>query len=345
MSEAKRRAVLYGAGIAFAGALLVVGFGITVPPDPGVRLNGATLLAGMGRYDEALAVCATVLRDHPENLDARVFRATFLAMAERYDEAAAAYDDALAHVGEDEEMRRDLLLDRAGTLLKAGHLDAYRRERDRLAEMGSDHRVLLLEGLAAEQDQDWDAAVQAYREAHAARSDDQQIRARLWNALMEQGRAALAARRFATARDAFDAARPLFPAAAQAHLKAIEVRLAMDDPLDALRCSREVGPRTPGIAPLVFRAATTLLETGDERTAFLALEGAFGADPQGTQALFDQEPAWQARRGDPEVRRILETRQNAGEGRLPPPEPVIDSEGTAPIGGDSHEGGRNTPDQ
>lgn len=333
MTDSRRRAVLYGAGILAAAVLLFAGYGITVPPDPGVRLNGATLLAGAGQYDKALEICDIVLREHPDNLDARVFRATFLAMAGRHDAAVAAYDDALAHVGDDEEMRRDLILDRASILLAAGRHDEFRRECDRLERLGPDHRWLVLRGMAAAQASDWDAAVEAYRGAHQRRPGDEPIKARLWNALVEQGQAALAARRFEQAEQAFDAAQPLFPTVKRAHLKAIEVNLAQGDPEDALRRGRALGPDTPGVAPLLFRAATALLQAGRRAQALEALEAALEADPAGTRALLDKESAWEACRDEPDVRRILETRQNGRRHRLPAQERVIDSQGTAPIRG------------
>ncbi|MHC5053029.1 MAG: tetratricopeptide repeat protein, partial [Planctomycetota bacterium] len=317
--RSRRRAVLYGAGIVAAAGLLFTGYGISVPPDAGVRLNGATLLAGAGQYDQALEICDLVLREHPDSLDARVFRATFLSMAGRHDAAVAAYDDALAHLGErDEEVRRDLVLDRAGVLLAAGRHDEFRRECDRLARLGpDDHRSLILQGMAAVQASDWDAAVAAYRGAHERRPLDESIKARLWNALVDQGQAALAARRFEKAQQAFDAAQPLFPTAKKAHLKAIEVRLAQGDPEDALRRCRTLGPDTPGIAPLLFRGATALLEAGNRPQALDALDAALESDPGGTRALLDKEPAWKPFRNDPDVRRILETRQIGRRHRLP----------------------------
>jgi len=342
MSNGRRRAVLYGAAIAAAAGLLFAGYGISVPPDAGVRLNGATLLAGAGRYDKAVEICDVVLREHPDSLDARVFKATFLAMAGRHDTALVAYDDAIAHAGDDEDMRLDLVLDRASVLLSAGRHEEFRRECDRLARLGPDHRPLVLKGMAAAQAADWDAAVEAFGGAHEHRPGDPQIKARLWNALMEQGQAALAGRGFANALRAFDAAQALFPTARKAHLMAIEVRLAQGDPEDALRRGRTLDPATPGLAPLLFRAATVLLEAGDRSTALEALGAALEADPAGTRVLLDKEPAWDVCRNDPEVRRILETRQIGREHPLPAQERVIDTQGAAPIR-ERHTGGRNSP--
>jgi tetratricopeptide (TPR) repeat protein len=337
MSSGRRRAVLYGAGILAAAALLFAGYGISVPPEPAVRLNGATLLASAGQYDEALEICDIVLAEHPDNVEARIFRATFLSMAGRHDAAVAAYDDVLACVA-DEEMRRDLILDRASVLLAAGRRAEFRRDCETLARLGSEHRALLLEGLAAAQDEDWDSAVAAYRGAHERRPDDEPVKARLWNALMEQGRAELAARRFDDALQAFDAAQPLFPKATKAHLRAIEVRLAQGEPQDAVERLRVLGPDTPGIAPLLFRAATALLAAGERDGALDALDAALEIDPAGTRALFDKEPGWRACRDDADVARILETRQIGAGRRLPPQERVIDSGGAAPIRGRPHRG-------
>lgn len=338
MSTSRRRAVLYGAGILAAAVLLFAGYGITVPAEPGVRLNGASLLASAGEYDRALGICDIVLQEHPDNLEARVFKATFLAMAQRYDAAVVAYDDALAHVGDNEEMRLDLILDRASVLLSAGRHEEFRRECDRLASMGSTHRALFLQGLVAAQAEDWDSAVVAYRGAHERRPLDQPIKARLWNALVAQGQAALAARRFEKALHAFDAAQPLFPSATRAHLSAIEVRLAQGDPEDAVRRCRALGPATPGIAPLLFRAATALLGAGNRSAALDALGAAVEADPGGTRALLDREPVWDAFRDDPDISRILETRQSGRGDRLPAQERVIDSQGATPIRGELKSG-------
>ena len=112
MSRGRRRALLYATAIAAATGLLFAGYGITVPPDPGTRLQGAAFLAALGDTERALEACDRVLEEHPESLDARVFRATFLAAAGRHDDAARAYEEAIARTN-DESVRCDLVLDRA----------------------------------------------------------------------------------------------------------------------------------------------------------------------------------------------------------------------------------------
>ncbi len=94
-----------------------------------------------------------------------------------------------------------------------------------------------------------------------------------------------------------------------------------------------MGPQTPGIAPLIFRAATAVLRRGDLETALAALEGAYEADPEGTRALLGKEPVWDAYRASARVRRILDSRRNEPHGELPGQKRVIDSQGTAPIKG------------
>jgi len=306
MSERRRRALLYAVCVVFGAGLLFAGFGITVPPDAGTRLNSATMLASVGRIDDALAECEHVLREHPENPDARVFKATFLAMAERHDEALAAYDDALAHAADDRALRLDLEIDRAGVLLDAGRLDEFRRVRDRLEREGAGHRVTLLDGVAAAKRGEWTIAVDALRRAHEDAPDDEQVKARLWNACMERGRAALAAGALPEARTAFAAAAGYFPRATKAHLMVAEVLLAQADPAGATKWLQKAGQKTPGVAPLVFRAATQYLERGEMEAALDALDGAFHADPPGIQALLARDPAWRTHLDHPEVTAILE---------------------------------------
>jgi len=316
MSNGRRRTILYGLAVLVAGALLFVGFGLTLPPDAGTRLNGASFIAGAGDFDKAIEICDQVIREHPDNNEARIFRATFLAMAERYDDALAAYDDALSRA-KDEEMRRNLVLDRASVLLSAGRMEEFREERDRLARGGADYRYLLLEGLAAEKASDWDNAVLAYQRAHELKADEQ-VKARLFKALVAQGDQALVAAQYDKAREAFDRAIPLFPRVTDASLKAAEVRLAQQDIAGAVAILRPLGAGTRGVAPLVFRAATQYLDRGDREAALDALAGAFVADEEGTRVLFDTSPAWQRLRDDPEVQAILNAKQETAEPALTP---------------------------
>ena len=315
MTERKRRAWLYGAGIALAGILLFLGFGLTLPADPGTRLNGATFLAGLGEYDKAVGVCDEVLEDHPDSIDAHVFKATFLAMAERYDAAIESFDAALERV-EDDEVRSSLVLDRASVLLSAGRMEEFKAARDDLAGLGSDYRYQMLEGLAAEHERDWDNAVAAYATAYKLEGDDPQVKSRYWNALVAQGKQRLGDGRFPEAGESFDKARPLFENEPEAHLKAAETRLAMDRPEDAIEILRAVGPQTPGVAPLVFRAATQLMKRGEREAALEALDGALAVDEEAIQILAAKDPAWSALLDDPEVRDILETKQLSDGGGL-----------------------------
>ncbi len=308
MSRSRRRALLYGIGLVAAAGLLFAGFGITVPPDPGARLGGAALLAGLGQTDQALAACDQVLKEHPDNVDARVFRATFLAMAGRHDEALRAYDDAIART-KDDDVRCDLVLDRASVLLQAGRAQEFKGERDRLAAMGVGYRLDVCEGLWAEKEGPWGAAVVAYGRAHESRPADEQLKGRLYLALLEQGREALGAGRFDDARKGFDRAVALLPRARDAHLRVAEVCLAMRDADGAIAQLRHVGPRVPGVSPLVFRASTMLLEQHRREEALDALAAALANDPEGARTLLRNETVWRAELSKPDVCELLETEQ------------------------------------
>ncbi len=296
MSSTTRRVLLYSLGSAIVAVALYLGYGYKPAPDPSVRLNGAAMLGGMGQYEQAIAICDQVIEEHSDNLEARIYKATFLAADKRLGQALAAYDDALDHVVDDESMRRNLIQDRAGVLLSLGRLDEFRSARQTLAAAGEDYRVHVLDGLAAKRAGDLDGAVEAYSLAVSNKPDDEQLgeqlRARLWHALMEQGDAAVAKRDFETARLSYDRACPLFETAFKAHLKAAEVRLALDEPGPALAVLGTVAPKTPGLAPLAFRAATTLLERDKTDAAVEALALAIRADRAGTRTLFDKTPAW-----------------------------------------------------
>ena len=306
MTASGRRTLLYGSCVVLAAGLLFAGYGITVPPDAGTRLNGAAILAGMGEYDKALAECRLVLEEHPDNLDARIFRATFLAMAERHGEAVAAYDDALGRPDVTPSMRLDLLQDRAGALLAAGRTDEFARARSELAAEGGKDRVLVLDGIAAAGREEWGIAADRFAEALALRPEDQGLKARLWNALVARGDHALAGGDYTAAAAAYDHARTLFPRAGKAHLKAAEVRLATGDVQAALPLLREAGAGTAGGAPLVCRGSVLLLEAGDMEGALDARDGDFVVDPAGTKALLQKEPAWISHHAHPEVKALLE---------------------------------------
>lgn len=313
MSRTRRRALLYGIGILAGAGLLLAGSGITVQDDTGTRLNGAALLAGLGSTDEALAVCDAVLRDHPESLDARIFRATFLAAAGRHEEALKAYDDAIAR-SKDDDTRRDLVLDRASLLLRTGRTEEFKAERNRLGAMGAGYRLDVCEGLWAEKEGAYGAADAAYGRAFAARPKDEQLKSRLYVVVLEVGREALANGRFDDARTAFDRAVALLPRAREARLRAAEVRLATRDVDGAIAQLREAGRKTPGLAPLVFRAATQLLEAGRREEALDALAAALAADDKAARELLQNETVWRAELSRDDVRAVLETEQ----GSIPP---------------------------
>jgi len=310
VSRNRRRAILYAAAILAAAGLLFAGYGITVPPDASTRLQGAAFLAGLGDTDRALEACDEVLKEHPDNTEARIFRATFLAAAGRHDDAARAYEEAIGLV-KDDEVRCDLILDRASVLLQAGRTKEFEAERQRLAKMGAGYRLDMCEGLGAEKGGAWRAAVAAYDRAAGKRPGDEQIKSRLHTSLLELGREQLAAGRFDEARKSFDRAVELLPRAHEARLRAAEVRLATHDVDGAVAQLREAGPRAPGTAPLLFRAATQLLEGGRREEALDALEAALMVDRAAVLELLRNETAWDAERESKDVRALLETEQGS----------------------------------
>jgi tetratricopeptide (TPR) repeat protein len=198
------------------------------------------------------------------------------------------------------------VLDRASVLLRAGRTQEFQGERDRLASMGAGYRLDVCEGLWSEREGAWGAAVIAYGRAHEARPADEQLKGRLYVALLEQGREALGAGRFDDARRSFDRAVALLPRARDAHLRAAEVCLATRDADGAVAHIREVGRKAPGVAPLVFRASTLLLEAGRREEALDALSAALMADGPGARALLQNETVWRAELSRPDVRELLE---------------------------------------
>jgi tetratricopeptide (TPR) repeat protein len=309
VSRARRRALLYTVALAAAAGLLFAGYGITLPPDAATRLNGAAFLAGLGQIDQALADCDAVLREHPGHPDALVFRATFLAQAGRDEQAAAAYEEAIAHATGD--MRCDLVLDRASVLLRAGRDEEFRRERARLVAWGAGHRIDVWEGLLGEKERDYGRAAAAYGRALKQHPRDEHIRGRLYGSLLERGRQELAAGRFDTAGAAFDEAALALPGAHEAELRSAEVRLATGHLDGAIERLRAVGRNAPGVAPLVFRAATLLLEAGRRDEALDALVAALGADDAATRLLLQNETAWRDALSQPDVREILDAEQRS----------------------------------
>jgi len=318
MTHAKRRALLYGISVVFGAGLLFAGFGITLPPDPGTQLSGARVLAQLGQTDEAIRLCDEVLKHDPDCVEAHLYRATFLAAAKRYEDALEAYGSALERA-DSADLKLNIRQDRAAIYLVTGDEAAFTQERAVIAAAGSDARVQLLDGMQAVQRKEWARAVKALEEAVRLSPDDQGAKGRLWNAYMERGRAALAGGLFGEAQQAFDAARALVPAAYDAHLQAAEVRLALDKPSEAVAIIREVGERTPGIAPLVFRASVGLLAAGDVEGALDAVDAAYVLDADGTRILLAKAPEWEPYRDRETVRIILEAVAKKDDDGLTPP--------------------------
>jgi len=303
-TKAKRRGILYTSAIVLAGSLLFLGFGITVPPDIGTRLGGASILAGAGAYDDALAEIELGLREHPDSMEGMVCRAAVLAQAGRYDQAITAYDTALDHEDASGDMRRSLRQDRASILLHAGRDAEFKAERDALAGDGIDRFVHTLDAIAAVKRKEWGTAAKHFRAAYDEQPSPA-LTGYLWDALLHQGRDAVAAGRLKEAETCFLDAGTLFPNEAKAFLKGGEVRLAEGDPKGALTILAACPEDAPGLAPLLFRCATDLLAEEDQSIAIDVLSRAIRADRESALALLDGEPAWAGLRGDERVTRLL----------------------------------------
>ena len=262
------------------------------------------MLFDLGQVDEAVAVCRQTIQEHPDCVDAYVFLATFLGLSGDYGGAVTAYDQALVRV-QAPDLQRDLMLDRASVLLKAGRRAEFDRAREQLARGGSDYRVHMADGMAQAESRNWAAALTSYRQALQSRPEDHVLRSRVFAAEMERGRQAVAEGRFEDAAGAFDAARELFPVESGAHLEAASARLRQGRPLEAVEVLRDVRPDTPGAPALVFDAATAFLDSERDTLAFWALRAAVRGDPAQTRDLLRTDPAWAARQGDPRVLEIL----------------------------------------
>lgn len=324
MSPTKLRTVLYTTGIVLAAGLLFVGFGITIPPDPGTRLHGATLVAALGDFDRALDMCDQVIEEHPDNLEARVYRATFLAQAERYDEALKAYDDALRH-NDDEKLGRNLRADRASVLLHAGRTADYRRARDELAAEKVDYVLHLLDGIAALRDQKWHEAEAAFRRALKDDPNDRNALSLLVDVLVSRGTEALAARRFEESLEAYRAAQTFDPKRVDLALKTAEVLLALEQELAAIKVLKAVGVNNRGVAPLLCRAAGALWERGRKERALDVLATSYNADATSTTALFDKDPVWSQLRETTSLKQIVSKRNGNSNTGLTDSGTVIDS--------------------
>jgi len=291
MSRAKMRVTLYSATIVLAAGLLFAGFGITIPPDPGTRLHGATLIAALGNFDEAIAICDQVLDEHPKNVEARVYRATFLAQAGRYDDALDAYDDALRH-NDDGDLDRSLRADRASVLLHAGRRAEYKRARDKLAAERVDACVHMLDGVAARRSREWEKAADAFRRALDLDPGNRNARSLLVDVLVARGNQALNERGVEQALEAYKAALAADPERVDVALKTAQAHLALGQELDARKVLEAVGVKNRGVAPLLCRAAAGLWQRGEKKAALDTLATAYEADATSTKALFDTDPVW-----------------------------------------------------
>lgn len=324
MTPTKRRVILYASCIVAAAGLLFAGFGITIPPDPGARLSGAPILASLGDFDGAIATCDTVLKEHPDNLDARVYKATFLAQAQRFDEALSSYDEALAHTGTNADLRRRLRADRASVLIHAGRLEEFQRERDDLAKQRVDKSIHMLDGMLARKQGDTVKAEQAFRRALDEDADYNPARSLLVDVLATRGEKALAERKFPAAHAAYAAALSLDEARVDIGLKLAEVRIAMGEHEAAAQLLIKIGKK-PGVVPLVFRVATARLETKDVEGALDALAGAYEVDAEVTRTLFKKSPAWEGMRDGKTLEDLVSKQNGSNETRLPDQSRGIDS--------------------
>ncbi len=307
MSRAKMRTILYSAGIVLSAGLLFAGFGITIPPDPGTRLHGASLIAALGNFDDALAICDKVLEEHPDNFDARVYRATFLAQAERHEEALKAYDDALRHT-DDRKLTRSLRVDRASVLLNAGRESEYKRARDALAAERVDQHVHMLDGIALRRKREWKKAAEAFRRALDLDPENRNARSLLIDVLVAHGGKALSERNFQQSLEAHKAALAADPERVDVALKTAEVHLALEQELEARKVLEAIGLKNRGVTPLLCRAAAGLWQRGEKELALDTLATAYKAAATSTQALFDKDPVWSKLRQTTSLKRIVSER-------------------------------------
>ncbi|MHC4959476.1 MAG: tetratricopeptide repeat protein [Planctomycetota bacterium] len=331
MTQKQRRTWLYSVFAVAATGLLIAGFGITVPPDPGARLGGAPMLAGLGDFDGAIEICDQVISEHPDNIDARVYKATFLAQDKRFDDSLSMYDEAIALAkdgGKEPWLLRRLRTDRASVMLQAGRTADFDRERNSLAKDGADYCVHMLDGMRARKSGKWAEAELAFRRALKDEAESPSAKAFLIEVLTERGAAALSKGAYPDALGAYDAAFRVRPDRPDIGLKVAEVHLAMDHPVTALELLRELGVETPGVAPLVFRGATALLEAGRPSAAIVALRGAHSADPEGTETLLAKDPAWKDFRGKIAFDEPVSKQDGADESGLPGSEGAIASQET-----------------
>ena len=124
---------------------------------------------------------------------------------------------------------------------------------------------------------------------------------------MARGNESVAAGKFEDAQHDFDAASVLFAKAEQAQLKAAEIRLVRGDLDGAIKILGGIQRSQPGIAPLLFRLATALLEKERQDDALEVLQVAFEVDQNGTIARFRQENAWDAYRDHPMLKKFTGT--------------------------------------
>ena len=315
-AHARRRAILYMAGAVLGGGLLFAGFGFTLPPDPGTTLHGAALIgSGMGRYDEAIRMTREVLRDHPDHPEAHLYLATFLAASGRLDEAVGAYARAI-ELQADPEVKRDARVDRASALLTMGRRKEFEAARREIAAGKRDHRVDLLDGIAAQVDKDWPAAARALARASRAKPEDETIKGRLYAVHLEWGRSLKAAGRFEVALATYVAARRIFPRDLKAPLDAAELLLALERTDEAVQLLRDLDPEKPGVLALVLRAATQKLLRDDVDGALALVRAATSVDDQMVRDFVTADPTWSKRRSDPRIASWLTQNETADSTRL-----------------------------
>lgn len=289
MSRTTRRVLLYSVGVAVLSGLGYAGFLYEPAPDAMTRLSGARTLAASGNFDAALEVCDLVAREHPDNFEERLFRATILAQAERYEEALPVYDEAL-RLAPVEDLRRDLVLDRASVLLALDRREDVEAARDDLARAVADHRVHLLDATVAEREGRWEAALAAYAQAGerltAAEQDPAWVDARRVRCHMILGRAASDAGNASEALRHFDAAVDLAPESVIARLAGARVRL----------------------------------EAGETDEAVARVEQAHGINPRAVERALAGDTAWAPIRDDARIRALSRNETAAATPVCPPPE-------------------------
>jgi Flp pilus assembly protein TadD len=121
------------------------------PANPIGRLNKANTFTTLGRMDEAIAILRDLVRDYPQNVEAKLSLAALLATTNANEEAAKVFTDA--HRLAPNESRA--LAGLARVLLRNNRLDDFRALAPELEQRNDDSQALLYLGRFAVLERRW----------------------------------------------------------------------------------------------------------------------------------------------------------------------------------------------